>query len=125
MAEEASRIISYAIVPIGEMSGGYRDLTNDFTNVEQRIGDLAQEDFYQSQQEAIYEADIVIVDGPKDGIFEYQVIPRLLLDMKQGSLLILDDIRFENMQQLWKSLAKPRIDIGCFAHSSGTGVVFV
>lgn len=125
MADHSTRIISYDVIPITEISGGYIRLTSDFTNVEQRIGDLAQEDFYQTQQEVVCEADVVMVDGPKDGIFEYEVVPKLLLNMKPGSLLILDDIRFENMQKLWRNLAKPRIDVGCFAHSSGAGVVFV
>ena len=39
--------------------------------------------------------------------------------------MVLDDIRFAGMQDLWKNqISFPRIDLGSFGHFSGTGVVF-
>lgn len=125
MARHARTVVTYDIVALDEIGNAYESLTIDHKNVQQVLGDLAEDAFYESQVELIRTADLVLVDGPKDGVFEYQVVPRLVQDMKQGSILILDDIRFANMAKLWKSLDKPRLDVGCFAHSSGTGVVFI
>jgi len=125
MARHARTVVTYDIVALNEIGNAYEGLTTDHKNVQQVLGDLANDVFYESQVELIRTADLVLVDGPKDGVFEYQVVPRLVQDMKQGSILILDDIRFANMVKLWKSLDKPRLDVGCFAHSSGTGVVFI
>lgn len=125
MARHARTVVTYDIVALDEIGNAYKGLTTDYKNVQQVLGDLADDAFYESQVELIKTADLVLVDGPKDGVFEYQVVPRLVQDMKQGSILILDDIRFANMVKLWKCLDKPRLDVGCFAHSSGTGVVFL
>lgn len=125
MARHARTVVTYDIVALDDIGNAYKGLTIDHKNVQQVLGDLAEDAFYESQVELIRTADLVLVDGPKDGVFEYQVVPRLVQDMKQGSILILDDIRFANMVKLWKSLDKPRLDVGCFAHSSGTGVVFI
>lgn len=124
MADHADELITYDIVPLEQMPHGIHDLLASHPHVSQEVGDLADPDFYATQVERITRADLILLDGPKDGVFEYEVVPRLLANMKPGSLLILDDIRFANMQDLWRSIDKPRLDIGSFAHSSGTGVIF-
>ena len=125
MAPHAKKIVTYDVVSLHEIGNAYEDLTTDFPNVQQVIGDLQKQVFYKSHLELITKADLVLLDGPKDGVFEYSVVPRLISDMKKGSILILDDIRFANMVELWRSIDRPRVDVGCFAHSSGTGVVFI
>lgn len=125
MASHTEKLVTYDIVPLHEIGSAFEQLTSEYTNVEQIIGDLSEHVFYESQIELITNSDLVLVDGPKDGVFEYALVPRLLQDMKEGSILVLDDIRFANMVELWKNLDRPRMDVGCFAHSSGTGVVFV
>lgn len=125
MARHVKQVVTYDIVPLDSIGNAYQELTTDFRNVEQVIGDLSEESFYESQRDLITNAQLVLVDGPKDGGFEYEVVPRLIADMKEGSVLVLDDIRFANMVSLWTSLNKPRLDVGSFAHSSGTGVIFV
>ena len=125
MARHARTVVTYDVVALDEIGNAYVSLTTDHKNVQQVLGDLADEAFYESQVELIRTADLVLVDGPKDGFFEYAVVPRLLRDMKGEAILILDDIRFANMVELWKSQNKPRLDVGCFAHSSGAGVVFI
>ena len=37
--------------------------------------------------------------------------------------LILDDIRFNNMFEIWRSIKSPKLDITSIAHWSGTGIV--
>ena len=125
MASHTEKLVTYDIVPLHEIGSAFEQLTSEYTNVQQIVGDLSEHAFYESQIELITNSDLVLVDGPKDGVFEYALVPRLLQDMKEGSILVLDDIRFANMVELWKNLDRPRMDVGCFAHSSGTGVVFV
>ena len=47
----------------------------------------------------------------------------LKLDKKKGKLLILDDIKFVNMIDLWRSVKSPKIDLSSFGHWTGTGVI--
>jgi predicted O-methyltransferase YrrM len=124
LAVEGSRVVTYDIVSLNEIGNGYTGLVEGNSDIEQRIGNLAESEFFLSQATEISEADLILVDGPKDGKFEYEAVPNILNEMHPGSLLVLDDIRFANMQELWKSIPFPRIDVGCFAHSTGTGVVF-
>jgi predicted O-methyltransferase YrrM len=125
IAPYSEQVRTYDIVPLAQIGNAYTNLLGDNPNMTQEIGDLANPDFYGTQKSKIHEADLVIIDGPKDGVFEYKVVPKVIQDMKSGSLLVLDDIRFSNMKDLWMGIGQPRIDVGSFAHSSGTGIVFL
>lgn len=124
LATSTTTVVTYDVVSLEAIGDSDWMLTKDFTNISQRIGDLAQEEFFNEQLDLITAADVVLVDGPKDGAFEYRVVPKLLEHMRPDTLMILDDIRFANMQNLWRSIDYPRIDIGSFAHSTGTGIIF-
>ena len=64
------------------------------------------------------------MDAPKDGVFEYRFLQLLsTLQPKKNKLLILDDIRFINMVDLWVSIESPKLDVSSFGHWSGTGLV--
>jgi predicted O-methyltransferase YrrM len=123
LAPYSKRIITYDVIPLNQIQDSYQNLMNDFPNVEQRIGDLQNLDYWSKESHQFQDADLVFIDGPKNVFFERDVIPRVISTMKKGSYLVLDDIRFNNMSEIWSSLGKPRIDIGCFAHLSGTGFV--
>ena len=125
LAGAVERVVTNDIFPLSNMEGAYFRLESDWPNVTQVIGNLAEGDFYTTHETSIADADLMVVDGPKDGRFEYAVVPRLLTTMKTGSILVMDDIRFANMRALWLGLDRPRIDVGCFGHWSGTGIVFV
>lgn len=125
MATHSGSVVTNDICALSDMDGSYGNLELEFENVRQCVGSLADEQFFALHRESLAEADLVVVDGPKDGLYEYEVVPRLVDTMASGSILVLDDIRFTNMQELWASLQKPRIDIGCFGHWSGTGIVFL
>ena len=69
-------------------------------------------------------ANIIFMDAPKDDNFEYKMMRLFLkLDKKKGKLLILDDIKFVNMIDLWRSVKSPKIDLSSFGHWTGTGVI--
>ena len=118
-------VITYDILSIDSISNSINNLLFKRKNIEQIIGDLSDSDFYSKEIEKIREADIIFIDGPKDYTFEKIMIDKLLSNMKSGSLLVIDDIRFVNMLGIWESIKEPKIDLAEFGHISGTGVVFI
>ena len=69
-------------------------------------------------------ADLVFVDGPKDGVFEPKIFALLSqVRFKPGTIMFVDDIRFENMVLVWESIPFPKLDLTGFGHWSGTGFV--
>jgi hypothetical protein len=92
--------------------------------VTQILEDLSEQRSFEKHRGTLNSADLIFLDGPKDGVFEY-TLSRLLttLKPKPNKYLILDDIRFLNMSRLWKSIASPKIDLTSFGHWSGTGLV--
>ena len=68
----------------------------------------------------------MFLDGPKDGIFEKQLLSRLAsAEYFKPKILVLDDIKFMNMIPLWRSIQNPKLDLTSFGHWSGTGLVDV
>lgn len=121
LAEGAERVVTYDIVP-------WRDTPDpvlgddDFDRIEQRIGDLSDQCFFDSQADTLHEADLVFVDGPKDGVFEPAFLPLLRPVLRIGALLVLDDILFLSMLRVWRDLPLPKWDITSLGHWSGTGI---
>lgn len=92
--------------------------------VEQIIADLSQKAAFERFRPVLDEATLIFMDAPKDGRFEYAFLDLLSdLQPRAGKLLILDDIRFVNMIDLWRSIASPKLDLSSFGHWSGTGLV--
>lgn len=121
----AKQVVTFDVVRIDEIPDSIPNLSQVFPNVSQVVGDLLDGQVWRDNSHLFREADLVFVDGPKDGIFEPQVVPRIVELMRPGTVLVLDDIRFASMQKLWTDLLKyPRLDIGCFGHFSGTGLIF-
>ncbi len=90
----------------------------------QVIADLSKADEFQKNIDILNNAEIIFMDAPKDGVFEYQFTNLLsTLQPKKNKLLILDDIRFVNMIDLWLSIDSPKLDMSSFGHWSGTGLV--
>lgn len=96
----------------------------DDEKVIQILGDLSNKDTFHQNLGLLNQAQIIFVDAPKDGRFEYEFLPLLQkLKPKENRLLILDDIRFVNMTDLWISIQSPKLDMNSFGHWSGTGFV--
>ena len=100
---------------------------NDFkgARLTQYLDDLSNINIFKKHLSLIDKADLIFLDAPKDGIFEYSFIKYLsqseLTNKKR--FLILDDIKFFNMLKLWRSIKSPKFDLTSFGHSSGTGLV--
>jgi len=93
-------------------------------NIVQHIADLSDVDQFLKYFDLLNSADIIFIDGPKDGIFEYKLFSLLQeLKPKENKLLIYDDIGFINMIDMWKNIKSPKLDATTFGHWSGTGIV--
>jgi predicted O-methyltransferase YrrM len=117
-------IVTYDVVPWRHLpTTALREIDFD-GRLEQRIGDLSDESYFNSQMDTLRDADLILLDGPKDGRFEPSFL-RLFLPLfsRPSALLVIDDIRFINMIQLWRDLPRPKLDITSFGHWTGTGLV--
>jgi hypothetical protein len=120
-----ARVVTYDIFPWGDIPGTLLR-PEDFVSgeLEQRIGDLGQDAYFSEQSETLLGAELIFVDGPKDGKFEPIFFSRLF-DLLAGSrhVVVADDIHFLNMVQLWNGLKVDKLDITSLGHWSGTGLM--
>lgn len=74
---------------------------------------------------ALFEsADLIFVDGPKDGRTEAAILQNLAtLALSPEVVVMFDDIRVVNMVDVWRRIARPKMDLTSFGHWSGTGLV--
>jgi len=101
-------------------------LEKDFQDgrLEQRLGNLADQDFFQKNVELMKKADLIFIDGPKDVVFETTFFNNLdKIHFDSSPLLVIDDIKLWNMLKIWRNIKKPKLDITSFGHWSGTGLV--
>lgn len=119
-----SRLISYDIVPwerLPEPALRQADFADG--RLEQRIGNLAQPEYFQQNSSLLREARIIFVDGPKDGNFEPQFFRFLItLPRKEPCWVIFDDIRLWAMLDFWRNIAITKFDATSVGHWSGTGI---
>lgn len=70
------------------------------------------------------DADLIFVDGPKDGFTETKFCGLLdAVKFARPPIVIFDDIRLMNMVHVWRAIAHPKLDVTSFGHWSGTGMV--
>jgi len=69
-------------------------------------------------------AEVVFVDGPKDGRWEDRFIALLeRTEWFRPRLVIFDDVRLWGMLHTWRRLNRPKLDLATFGHFTGTGLV--
>lgn len=100
---------------------------DDFScgRLKQHLVDLSCSETFSSYVNLLKDADFIMLDGPKDDNFERTFL-HLLKTVPSGSKqkwLFIDDIRFDNMQHLWRSIQSPKLDLSSFGHFSGSGLV--
>ena len=91
----------------------------------QHLQDLKQPEVFSRYAKMLCEADFIMCDGPKDGVFErtfYTFLSSLDLP-KKPRWLLLDDIRFPSEMASWRMVDSPKVDLTSFGHFSGTGLV--
>jgi hypothetical protein len=64
------------------------------------------------------------VDAAKDGKLERRLLDQFeSVGLKRGALVVFDDIRLWNMLEIWRTIARPKLDVTSIGHWSGTGMV--
>jgi predicted O-methyltransferase YrrM len=119
----AERVVTYDVVPWPDISGSVLRQSDFDGPLEQRLADLSSADVFANERVVLQNADLIFLDGPKDGRFEPLFIDQLVgLERKLPQLLVIDDIRLLVMLQLWRDLPLPKLDLTSFGHWSGTGL---
>ncbi len=119
-------IHTFDIIPWNKLREPSHFSASDFADgrITQHLGDLSQGEFFENHLDLLNKADLIFMDAPKDGEFEYKMLEKLSrIETRKERLLVLDDIRFVNMIDFWRSISSPKIDVTGFAHWSGTGLV--
>lgn len=89
----------------------------------QHVSDLSVAAEAERHAELLRSADLVFIDGPKDGVMERRLLKNFGdVGLKDGALLVFDDIRLWNMLGIWRELPLPKLDMTSFGHWSGTGL---
>lgn len=92
--------------------------------IEQRIGDLGDAAYLDAQLATLQSADVIFIDGPKDGEWEQRALGPILRQLADRQrLVVLDDIRLLEMVQLWRDLPFTKLDATSLGHWSGTGLI--
>ena len=122
-APEGAKVTTYDV--LGWKS--FRDTLlydGDFGDrLEQRLADLSRPASFQTERETLQSAELIFIDGPKDGAFE-AIVTRSLIQLMTGrsAILVYDDIRVMNMVRFWRELPLPKLDASSLGHWSGTGL---
>jgi predicted O-methyltransferase YrrM len=122
-----AKLTTYDVVPWDQIDDSALR-QQDFASgqLEQRIGNLADTQYFHANEDVLLSSDLIFVDGPKDGRFEPDFV-RLLLATKRDkpALVIFDDIRLWNMLRVWADLPLSKLDLTSFGHWSGTGLCWL
>ena len=124
LAQVCSRVVTFDLLP-WKSFGTSALREEDFTGarVEQRLGDLSEPSVFAAERDLLAQADLVFIDGPKDGRFEPAFMALLLPVVREtGAFLVFDDIRVVPMVRFWRELDMPKLDLTSFGHWSGTGL---
>ena len=90
----------------------------------QEIADLGDCHSAVPHSALLREANMLFIDGPKDGIFEDRFLRHLAtIQLRPRTLLEFDDIRVWSMLGIWRRIPQPKLNITIFGHWTGTGLV--
>lgn len=124
LAEGAS-LTTFDVVPWRELERTWL-WESDFIDrrLRQVIGDVSDPKVLEEHRELFEHADLVFVDGPKDGVTEDRFLENFArLRFRRSPIFVFDDIRLLNMLSTWRSIDRPKLDLTSFGHWSGTGLV--
>ena len=118
-------LATFDIIPWNQIAGTHLRQTDfDPTRFVQRVCDLKDHKSFQLHRKLFEEADLIFIDGPKDGAFERAILSALAsLRRPKPFFVLLDDIRIWKMLPIWRGLTHPKLDLTSLAHYTGTGLV--
>jgi predicted O-methyltransferase YrrM len=116
--------VTYDLEPWGAVEGTVLRAEDFGSRLEQRLANVVGEESLERELPVLARADLIFLDGPKDGIFEPEfarvVLPRL---RDRRRLVVVDDTRLLSMVGLWRELDYPKLDATSLGHWSGTGLL--
>lgn len=102
------------------------DLAASGGRIEQRLLDLQDPVTFAAESATLASADLIFVDGPKDGRFEAAFFDLLLaLERDRDCCLVIDDVKVNTMVEIWQEFPLAKIDAASVGHWSGTGIVLL
>jgi predicted O-methyltransferase YrrM len=117
----SKKTLTFDILPVSFFTG--IDSFSDNKSITQILADIADDKEYSKYEDLFCTADFIFLDGPKDGKFEKKVIQKIIQSMKSSCVLLIDDIGFNNMSELWHEISFDKLDFTSFGHWSGSGLV--
>jgi predicted O-methyltransferase YrrM len=123
--EKDARLVTFDVVPWTEIDECLL-LPEDFADgrMVQVVADLGDAREAQRHADLIRAADLIFVDAAKDGVLERLILANFeTLGLKDGVIVVFDDIRQWNMLDIWRSIRRPKSEVTSLAHYSGTGLI--
>ncbi len=120
-----AEILTFDLINWQEFDSYLKNDDFDSNRISQSLDDLSLVGNFQKYENKFKDSDLIFLDGPKNVIFEEKILELLfqLEFSRKKRYLIVDDIRYPEMFNIWRKINSPKIDLSSFAHWSGTGVV--
>lgn len=110
-------LYTFDIFPWNSMDSHLNADLVDGKRIIQYVVDLSEGGEFKKYQALFDKADLIFLDAPKDGVFEYKILDLFQnLKHKDNRILVMDGIRFVNMIDLWRKIESPKLDITSFGH---------
>lgn len=119
------QLTTFDLIPWEQIPGTFLRET-DFAsgNFTQALCDLKDPENCRMHASLIKNADVIFIDGPKDGVFEGKLLENFAaVGLRQHTVLVFDDIHIWNMLGVWLRIRHPKLDITTIGHYTGTGIV--
>lgn len=99
-------------------------LTAEDDQVTQIVANMGAPWLFERWGAELAEAELVVVDGPKDGSTEASFLELLAaVPFRRNPIVVFDDIRVANMLYVWRGIRRSKMDLTSFGHFTGTGLV--
>jgi hypothetical protein len=120
-----ARVITVDLVPWRTVSDTWfsqEDFDDD--RICQVVADMASPGLFEAGGECLTLAELIFVDGPKDGCTEQRFLELLgAVPFSGNPIVVFDDIRVINMIDVWRGITRPKMDLTSYGHFTGTGLV--
>jgi predicted O-methyltransferase YrrM len=121
---EDGRLATFDVVPWKQIDGTHFQ-EQDFADgrLRQEIADLSNPAVLSQHRELLESADFMLIDAPKDGVFEYRLIEHFqTMKFRNCPIVLWDDTRLWSMLRFWRILPWPKMDVTSFGSWSGSGL---
>ena len=90
----------------------------------QHLDNLADPLAIEKHRELLESADLIFIDGPKDGKTEPLLFANFeKIHFRKQPIMVIDDIHAFKFIPTWEAIRHPKYDITSFGHWTGTGLV--